>query len=307
MPLAIGLAGYGAVAAVHARRLPGISCVYGPNLGKAREFARREGIAQAADRYEELLAASEAVIIASPSGCHFDQAREALERGVSVLVELPPCASEGEAQALGEAAAKRGLTLRCAHTSRYLEPYRLIRRHVTGGLMGATQAVQYIRCLSPRQRSWEDDALLHHAAHPVDLFLDWFPGIEPVASVACPPAAHRRDVCFLFRDASGFPVSGFVSYSSRHLKAELLVVGERYTLATDGFSYVSRDGAEPLLEMDATEAYEAAIGDQDAEFIEACRGAPAGVPWPETVKLLWTLDRLTALGASPGGRLAAPF
>lgn len=299
MALRIGLAGYGAVAAVHARRLAGgeaqLSCVFGPNLGKAQEFARRHGIASATDRFEDLLARAGAVIIASPTGCHFAQALEALASGRHVLVELPPCAGEDEARRLGEAASRRGVTLACAHTSRYLEAYRLVGEQIREGRLGAVVAVQYTRCLVPRPRSWQDDALLHHAAHPVDLFLDWFPGFEPVAAIARPPAAPRRDVSFLARTASGAPIAAWVSYSSRELKAELLVAGQEHTLATDGFSYVRRDGAELLWASEAQAAYQAAIGLQDADFVRACLGSPLAVPWAETIRLMRTLDRLALL------------
>lgn len=302
MVLRIGLAGYGAVAAVHARRLAlleegQLTCVFGPSLEKARAFARSYGVACPTDRLEDLLARSDAVIVASPSAYHFEQALAAIESGRPVLVELPPCATEAEARHLGETACRRGLFLACAHTSRRLEAYRLVGEQIRSGQLGEIAAVQYTRCLALRPRNWQDNALLHHAAHPVDLFLDWFAGFEPVAAIARPERAPRRDLSFLARAAGGVPISAWVSYSSRERKAELVVAGERHTLATDGFIYVRRDGAELLFESDGTAAYEEAIGRQDAEFIRACLGGPPVVPWSETVRLMGTLDRLAKLAA----------
>lgn len=302
MALRIGLAGYGAVAQVHARRLARLdqaelACVFGPSLEKAREFARRHEFAGATDRFEDLVAGCDAVIVASPSACHFEQALEALESGRHVLVELPPCASEAEARRLGQAAARKGVTLGCAHTSRYLEAYRLVGELIRSGRLGQIAAVQYTRCLALRPRSWQDDALLHHAAHPVDLFLHWFAEFEPLAAIARPEAGPRRDVSFLARAAGGLLISAWVSYSSRELKAELVVAGERHTLATDGFAWVRRDGAELLFDSDAAAAYEEAIGRQDADFLRACLGSPPAVPWTETVRLMAALDRLGALAA----------
>jgi 2-hydroxy-4-carboxymuconate semialdehyde hemiacetal dehydrogenase len=299
LALRLGLAGYGAVASVHARRLAGgqaqLSCVFGPNLDKAQQFARRHGIASATDRFEELLTCCDAVIIASPTGCHFAQALEALDSGRHVLVELPPCAGEAEARRLGEAAARRGVTLGCAHTSRYLQAYRLVGDQIREGRLGIVAAVQYTRCLALRPRSWRDDALLHHAAHPLDLFLNWFPGFELVAAIARPPSGPRCDVSFLGRTAAGAPITAWVSYSSRDPKAELLVAGQEHTLATDGFSFVRRDGAELLWASEAEAAYEDAIGLQDTDFVRACQGSPLATPWAETVRLMRALDRLALL------------
>lgn len=302
MRLRIGLAGYGAVAAVHARRLAlldeaPLGCVFGPSLDKAREFASRYGFAGATDRFEDLAARCDAVIIASPSARHFSQALEAIESGCHVLVELPPCGFQQEARRLGEVASRQAVTLACAHTSRYLEAYRLVGEQIRTGQLGEIAAVQYTRCLELRPRSWQDDALLHHAAHPVDLFLDWFAGFEPVAAIARPVRTPRRDLSFLAQAAGGALISAWVSYSSRELKAELVVAGQRHSLATDGFTYVRRDGAELLLESDATAAYEEAIGRQDAEFVRACLGGPPAVLWSETVRLMRTLDRLAELAA----------
>lgn len=302
MALGIGLAGYGAVAEVHARRLGGnssacLTVVYGPNRAKAEAFAARMGIPRATDRFEELLEASRAVIVASPTPSHFEQARAALERGRAVLVELPPCLSAAEAERLGEEAARRGSVLRCAHTSRYLEPYRRVREEIASGRLGTIFALQYTRCLRLRERSWQDDALLHHTAHPADLFLDWFGEFEPVAALTRPEQPPRQEVLFLARGGGSGQValSVFVSYASRRPRAQMFIEAEAATLETDGFSYLRRNEAEILLELDANETYEAAIEQQDRAFIAACEGEPAGVAWEETVRLMRRLDRLAEL------------
>jgi predicted dehydrogenase len=302
MGVEIGLAGYGAVAEVHARRLGGnrsarLAAVYGPNRAKAQAFAHRMGIPQATDRFEELLEASQAVIVASPTASHFEQARAALERGRAVLVELPPCLTAAEAQKLGEEAARRGLVLHCAHTSRYLEPYRRVREEIASGRLGRLFAVHYTRCLKVRERSWQDDALLHHTAHAADLFLDWFGEFEPVGALARPENPPRQEVIFLARGgASGeVALSSYVSYSSRWPRAQVFIEGEAATLETDGFSHLRRNEAETLLELDAQEVYESAIERQDRAFLAACQGEATGIAWEQTVRLMRRLERLAEL------------
>ena len=302
MAVAVGLAGYGAVAEVHARRLrrdpsARLVSVFGPNLKKAEAFARRMEIPRATDRFEDLIEASEAVIVASPTACHFDQARAALGRGRAVLVELPPCTSAAEAESLGEEATRCGVVLQCAHTSRYLAPYERVREEIASGRLGAILAVDYTRCLKPRERSWQDDALLHHTAHAVDLFLDWFGECEPIAALTHPQEPPRRQVAFLARGgpSGAVALAAFLSYSSCWPRAETVIDGELAALGTDGFSYLRRNGVETLLELDPEETYESAIERQDRAFVAACRGEPAGIGWPETVRLMRRLDRLAEL------------
>jgi len=302
MAVEVGLAGYGAVAEVHARRLrrdssARMAAVFGPDLKKAEAFARRMEIPRATDRFEELIEVSEAVIVASPTACHFEQVRVALGRGRAVLVELPPCTSAAEAERLAEEAARSGAVLQCAHTSRYLAPYERVREEIASGRLGAILAVDYTRCLKPRERSWQDDALLHHTAHAVDLFLDWFGECVPLAALTCPTEPPRRLVALLARGgaAGEIALSAYLSYSSPWPRAETVIDGESGALVTDGFRYLRRNGVETLLELDPEETYESAIERQDRAFVAACRGEPAGIGWPETVRLMRRLDRLAEL------------
>src|SRR5581483_7227794 len=153
----IGIIGYGAVASVHASEGE-LGAVYGPDAGKAKAFAKKHRIPVWTTELPELFSQIDAVLIASPSGAHFSQAHAALEAGVHALIELPPCESAEEAETLRALAARRGLVLRCAHTSRWLEPYRRIREWICEGRLGAIRQLAYMRHLILRQRSWTDDA-----------------------------------------------------------------------------------------------------------------------------------------------------
>ena len=57
--LRIGLLGYGAIAAEHARALAGIGCslrvVAGPNAASARTFAETHGFARSSDQVDAVL------------------------------------------------------------------------------------------------------------------------------------------------------------------------------------------------------------------------------------------------------------
>ncbi|MCU1258991.1 MAG: ligC 1 [Bryobacterales bacterium] len=285
----IAIVGCGAVAAIHASRLRAAGTpmvgICGSSLGKAQAFAAAHGIERAAADLDAALMDADAAIVASPSEAHFGQAMRALERRAHVLVELPPCASTAQAETLGRIAAGARRILQCAHTSRYLEPYRRVRRWIQEGRFGEIRQVHYVRGVVPSRRSWTDDALLHHAAHPIDLLLDWFGGLEPVAGVALPCGGPGRDISLLAQLPNGAPATIAISYSSKLPHGQLTVIGERHTLITDGFSSMESDDPSLNWRGDATATYEQAVADQDLAFLACCETLVGGVPWEETVRM----------------------
>jgi 2-hydroxy-4-carboxymuconate semialdehyde hemiacetal dehydrogenase len=297
----LAIIGYGAVASIHARKAlaqPGlkIAAVSGPRRDKAAIFASTYGIANYTDRLSEALCHAEAAIICSPSAAHFEQACECLKAGIHTLVELPPCGGLQEAERLSELAAERDVLIRCAHTSRYLSPFIRLREILRAGEVGEIEQVSYVRHHVIRERSWTDSALLHHAAHPLDLFIDWFGNVRPLACVVSPDVVSARNVSFLGRLASGAPVSVSISYTSRLPRKQMIVVGTRHTVETDGFSYIRSDSDELKFDGDEQLVYEKAIADQDGEFVRACQGERCGVGWEETIKLVELVDLFRATG-----------
>jgi 2-hydroxy-4-carboxymuconate semialdehyde hemiacetal dehydrogenase len=300
MTLKVAIIGYGAVGSIHADKLaaePGVELrtVYGPKPEKASAFASAHGIKNACATFAEAVTGVDVAIICSPSALHFQQAYECLERGVHTLVELPPCVTAAEAEALGELARRRGVLLGCAHTSRFVAPYGRIRESIRANVLGPLQEFNYTRHHQLRERSWSDNALLHHAAHPVDILLDWCGGLEPQGCVALPDAQHAQTVAMLGKLPSGGPATIAVTYTSRLPHIRMLVVGEHHTLETDGFTYLRSDLADLQFAGDAQQVYEQAIRDQDVEFLRACQGQGGFVLWEETIKLLRTMDRFQAL------------
>ena len=297
----LAIIGYGAVASIHARKAlaqPGvqITAVSGPRRDKAANFASTYGIANYTDRLSEALRHAEAAIICSPSSAHFDQACECLKAGIHTLVELPPCGGLKEAEWLATLAAKHDVLVRCAHTSRYLSPFMRLRECLRAGDLGEVEQVSYVRHHVLRERSWTDSALLHHAAHPLDLFIDWFGSVKPLACVVSPDVVSSRNVSLLGRVAYGPTVSVSISYASRLPRKLMVVVGARHTVETDGFSYIRSDREELTFDGDEQSVYEKAIADQDGEFLRACHGELCGVSWEETMKLVELVDFFRAIG-----------
>ncbi|HWB96738.1 MAG TPA: Gfo/Idh/MocA family oxidoreductase [Bryobacteraceae bacterium] len=300
MSLRVALSGYGAVAAIHARYLRehgGIqpTAVYGPNPEKARAFAAAHGFTRVAESLADALREADAILICSPSPEHFAQAAQALDAGVSALVELPACRTRAEALMLGEKAARKGVIVECAHTSRYLEPYRRLKEWLDAGALGTIEQIAYWRHLEPRSRSWVDDALLHHAEHPLDLWRYWFGALVPLACAAHPMVEGAQNIALAARLPHGAPVAFSISYTARLPKLQMNLIASRHTIETDGFSYIRSDSPELCAEWNGQQTYEHAVRDQDAAFLARCLGHEGGVPWEQTVALAGLVDRFRDL------------
>ena len=226
--------------------------VYGPKPEKASAFAATHGIQRACRSIAEAVSGADVAIICSPSTAHFQQARECLEHGVHTLVEMPPCENAAEAEELARLARQRGVKLGCAHTSRFAFPFARVKKSIESGMLGEIQEINYARYHKLRERSWTDNALLHHAAHPIDLLIYWCGGVEPKGCVALPDARLPQTVAALGRLPSGAPAAITVTYASRIHHIRMMIVGEKHTIETDGFSYVQFRSSGTGVSQEAT-------------------------------------------------------
>jgi predicted dehydrogenase len=302
MAIRVAMIGYGAVGSIHAGQLANepdveLVAVYGPKLDKASAFASAHGIQHVSETIADAVLRADAAIICSPSGDHFQQARECLERGVHTLVELPPCENAAEAEELGDLACRRGVKLGCAHTSRFMAPYTRLKKSIEEGVIGVIQVINYMRCHNLRAHSWRDNALLHHAAHTIDLLFYWCGGIEPKGCVALPDVRMPQSVSVLGKLPDGGAATITVTYTSRLYQIRMLIVSEKHSVETDGFSYMKSDLQELEFKGDEQKTYEEAIHAQDVQFLHACHGNDNFVSWDEMVKILRAIDRFRALGS----------
>jgi len=109
-----------------------------------------------------------------------------------------------------------------------------------------------------------------------------------------PDDKMTRTASLLGRLPNGGSASVTVSYDSRLPVNSLLVVGEKHTLESDGFSFVRSDESS-LHQNPQQPVYENAIRDQDHAFLAACRGVGDYVDWQETIRLMRTVDRFREL------------
>jgi 2-hydroxy-4-carboxymuconate semialdehyde hemiacetal dehydrogenase len=303
MKMRIAMIGCGAVGSIHAAHLASqadveLASVYSSEPESAASFAGRYGVRTIAAGIEEAIAAADAAIVCSPSALHFEQARECLRSGLHVLIELPPCGDVQEAEELGAIAQQQNVIVGCAHTSRYLAPYMRIRAALQSGLIGQIQEISYIRYPQLRPRSWIDNALAHHAAHVIDLVMQWCGELEPQACMALPDASSAQSVSILAALPGGKPLTAAISYGAQLPISRMVVVGSRHTIETDGFSYLRSDVEGLQFSGDERAVYEQAIAAQDTQFIDACRGKNPYIPWIETENLMDLIHRFQMLSTA---------
>lgn len=86
-----------------------LSGVYNRSVERSKKFIAERGLdAKACESYEELLAISDGVVICTPNDSHYDYAKRAIERGISVLLEKPLSNDLEEAKNLFELKLKEG-------------------------------------------------------------------------------------------------------------------------------------------------------------------------------------------------------
>lgn len=134
-PIRVGVAGVGHLGSLHAKMLADIpegvlSGVFDADTARAGQVAAETG-ARAFEDLASLIAASDAVTVATSTSSHFPVAREVLEAGKPLFIEKPIAETVEEAGVICRLARERGLVLQVGHIERFnpailaLEPYEL--------------------------------------------------------------------------------------------------------------------------------------------------------------------------------------
>ena len=192
--LAVGVAGCGHFGRFHALKVAAagaaarLAGVHDPNEERARAVGWETGAPPLS--WPDLLAASEAVIIAAPAEAHFRLAREALLAGRHVLVEKPIAATLAEADILVALAAERPLVLQVGHLERFSAAFRALAEHMRRPLY-----IEAIRIAPFKARGTDVSVVLDLMIHDLDLVLALVESpIESVDAVGAPVASASEDI-----------------------------------------------------------------------------------------------------------------
>ncbi|MGD0859720.1 MAG: Gfo/Idh/MocA family oxidoreductase [Terracidiphilus sp.] len=211
----VGLVGFGMAGRVfHA---PLISSVEGLELAAVVERSS----SNAAERYpgittyrslEAMLADSslDLFVVATPSGTHFQVARQILEAGRNVVVDKPVAVVSSEVAQLMELAAARGVLLIPFFNRRWDGDFQTVRELLRGGSLGRLVYLESRfdrwRPNPPSDRLWKEDpsagggVLLDLGTHLADQALALFGKPESVAAeVLCERGWARASDAFTLR------------------------------------------------------------------------------------------------------------
>ena len=120
----------------------------------------------------------EAVIIASPTGVHAQQAEQCMRAGKHVLIEIPIADSVEDSERLVAVQKETGVVAMAGHVRRFNLSHQWIHRRIAAGELKLQQmdAQTYFfrrtnMNATGQPRTWTDHLLWHHACHTVDLFM----------------------------------------------------------------------------------------------------------------------------------------
>lgn len=192
----VGVIGTGFVARLHLAalaKLPGVRTVAVADVDAKRAQAAVQGIpgARWTTSIDELLSWKEvdACIVCTPNDTHASIGLAVANAGKHLLIEKPLTVRIEDADALLAAFRERSLTLMAAHTHRFYDYGKNVKRVLAGGQIGTPVYVRLAVLggwIWPDWRAWVLDPkrsgghVLHNGIHLLDL-VTWWVGDEPVS------------------------------------------------------------------------------------------------------------------------------
>ena len=240
MKLKIGVVGAGTWGRNHVRTVAGLAdaelaavCDTDP---KVRERVSRQypGVLVTSD-VAALLAAVDAVIVASPAATHATVALQVLEAGKPVLVEKPFALSVKDAEAVAKRGAQKAVPVLAGHLLVYHPAIERLREMVQTGELGRVFYLYGLRVNLGQVRK-DENALWSFGPHDVSVAL-YLLDEEPVRV-----SAHGKsylqpgieDVVFLTMEfESGVIAHVQMSWLDPHKERKLTVVGEKKMVVFD--------------------------------------------------------------------------
>jgi 2-hydroxy-4-carboxymuconate semialdehyde hemiacetal dehydrogenase len=291
-PVRIALVGAGAFGIKHLDALSVIDdavvgSVVSTPIEQAKEVAARYGATHAGTELDEVLARDDidAVILASPTPLHAEQAVATLRAGKHVQVEIPLADSWAGAESVALAAEGTGLVCMAGHTRRFNPSHRWVRGRIQAGaltLQHLEVQTYFLRRSNlnalGQPRSWTDNLLWHHAAHTVDL-LRYQTGQEVVAGHVLAGPTHAElgipmDMSIQLRTSGGTLCTLSLSFNNDG------PFGSVFRYIGDTGTYLARyddlvTGNDEPVDLSGVGVPGNGIEGQDREFVAAIRDGRA--------------------------------
>lgn len=225
----------------------------------------------------ELLAVSDAVIIAAPAAAHFELAAAALAAGCHVLVEKPITATLEQADQLAALAAASGRVLQVGHLLRYSAEHDAIAARITRPLY-----IEATRIAPFKPRGTDVSVILDLMIHDLDLVLALVDSpIETVDALGAAVSSRHEDIANArVRFANGCVATITASRISLRTERRMRLFSEEGYLSADfvarRLTMIGRQSGLPLPGTDGFRLEEVRWDEHDslaaehAAFVAAC-------------------------------------
>jgi len=238
--LKVGVIGAGTWGKNHVRAVAGMPeveliAVCDTDAKTRERIARQYPATRVTEDAGELIAAADAVIIASPARTHAAFALQCVDAGKPCLVEKPFALSARDAEMVAERAAARGVPVVAGHLLVFHPVVERLRDLVGGGELGRIYYLYGLRVNLGQVRA-DENALWSFGPHDVSVAL-FLLGEQPVRVAAqghCYLQPTIEDVVFLTMEfASGILAHVQLSWLDPHKERRLTVVGAKKMVVFD--------------------------------------------------------------------------
>jgi len=279
--------------------------VMGREAGKIETFAKERGIGHWASDLADSLARDdvEAVILATPTQVHAEQAIQCLEAGKHVMVEIPMADNLADSQELVRVQKESGLIAMAGHTRRFNPSHQWVHDKIIAGELKILQMdvqTYFFRRSNlnalGQPRSWTDHLLWHHACHTVDLFQyqtgETAAEVQALQGPIHPDLGIAMDMSIGMKAPSGAICTLSLSFNNDG------PLGTFFRYICDNGTYIARyddlvDGNEKPIDLSAVAVSRNGIELQDREFFAAiAEGREPNASVSEALSAMETLDRL---------------
>jgi predicted dehydrogenase len=266
--LRVGLVGAGHFGRYHALKIVAspratLAGIHDHNPSHAAALARETGAPTFS--LPDLIAASEALIVAVPADAHHTIASQALRAGRHVLVEKPIATTLADADDLAALAGRSGSILQVGHLERFSAAHAaLIARAGTPLYLEATRAGTF------KTRGTDVSVVLDLMIHDLDLILTLTNSeIESVDAVGASIASNQEDIANArIRFASGAVASITASRVAPRTERRMRIFGPSSFLAIDfanrRLTLTRRGHGEPIPSLPGFGAEHVSWQDHDA-------------------------------------------
>lgn len=282
-----------------------VTSVMGPSEDKIKALAESRGIGHSATDLNECLKRDDvdAVILATPTQLHAEQAIASMRAGKPVLIEIPMADSLADSEEICRVQKETGVLAMAGQVRRFNPSHQWIHAKIAAGELKVQQMdvqTYFFRRTNMNAkgepRSWTDHLLWHHACHTVDLFQ--YQTGEVVSDCFGLEGPHHPELGIAMDMSIGMKTpSGAICTLSLSFNNDG-PLGTFFRYICDNGTYIARyddlyDGRENKIDLSDVAVSNNGIELIDREFIAAIKeGREPNGSVHDTLDAMRTLDRI---------------